>query len=104
MAGKLYRKYVTQLESSLELNRESSTIRPAFTDSRSRNESTSVLSSIVDRMKFGQFSDEQSFDSPEEIVVQLDLSSSLERNVVELSPQRVCKSVDRFVVENRNSE
>lgn len=58
----------------------------------------------VDRMKFGQFSDEQSFDSPEEIVVQLDLSSSLERNVVELSPQRVCKSVDRFVVENRNSE
>lgn len=50
-------------------------------------------------MKFGQFSD----DSPEEIVVQLDLLSSLERNVVELSPQRVCKSVDRFVVENRNS-
>lgn len=56
-------------------------------------------------MKFGQFSDEQSFDcSPEEIVVQLDLLSSLERNVMELSPQRVCKSVDRFVVENRNSE
>lgn len=55
-------------------------------------------------MKFGQFSDEQSFDSPEEIVVQLDLLSSLERNVVELSPQRVCKSVDRFVVENRSSE
>lgn len=29
-------------------------------------------------MKFGQFSDEQSFDSPEEIMVQLDLSSSNE--------------------------
>lgn len=55
-------------------------------------------------MKFGQFGDGQSFDSLDEIVVQLDLLSSLERNVMGLSPQRVCKSVDRFVVENRSSE